>query len=170
MKGFSLIEVLIFVSVIAVFFVVAAAVSISSLRNVSFNEHKILATHYSEELLAWLMSQKEIDWNQFVQQTNSASVNNCAVVTDCTPLTYCFNTTPIVINGFSSWQSGQCSSLGLNPAIYKRELSLSIKGCQPSVTLMCQVSQVNVSINTRWNDVGIGATVPIDTVFSIWEK
>jgi prepilin-type N-terminal cleavage/methylation domain len=50
-KSFTLIEVLIFVTILSLFFVAAAAVTIVSLRNLKVQEHKILATRYAEELL-----------------------------------------------------------------------------------------------------------------------
>ena len=65
-NGFSLIEVLIFISILSLFFVVAAAVTTASLRNMKINEHKILATRYAEELLEWLRSEKEKDSDTFV--------------------------------------------------------------------------------------------------------
>lgn len=64
-NAFSLIEVLIFVTVLALFFVVAAAVTSTTIRNMKINEHKTIATHYADELTEWLRYQKESDWNSF---------------------------------------------------------------------------------------------------------
>ena len=141
-SGFSLIEVLIFISILSLFFVVAAAVTTASLRNMKINEHKILATRYAEELLEWLRSQKEIDWNDFVNTYSNK--------------TYCFNISPI-----SDWSiiEAECSDIQLINLLYKRNLRLA----------NTVGTQVNVSIIVSWNEPGGTYTFPIKTVFSIWE-
>lgn len=144
--GFSLVEVLVFITILSIFFVAAAAITTASLRNMKINEHKILATRYGEELLEWLRGEKEADWNNFV---NRSSINGT---------TYCFSNTPI-----NNWPTttGSCSSFnGLNPPIYKRELSL---------TTAPGGNQVNVSINVSWQEMGNTYSVPINTVFTVWE-
>ncbi|MFN4212440.1 MAG: hypothetical protein ACK4FL_00525 [Microgenomates group bacterium] len=142
-QSFSLIEVLVFTSILSLFFVVAAAVATASLRNMKINEHKILATRYAEELLEWLRGEKETDWNTFISRSNNT--------------TYCFSISPI-----TSWPSqGSCSGYnGLNPAIYKRELTLTTVGGG---------IQVNVSIVVSWQELGNTYSVPINTVFTVWE-
>jgi len=139
-KSFTLIEVLIFVTILSLFFVVAAAVTIASLRNLKVQEHKILATRYAQELLEWLRGEKEADWNQFVTHNG----------------TYCFNSSPI-----TSWGSrGNCSGYGLNN-LYKREVTLTVQG-NPAY-------QVNVSITVLWQELGQTYQIPINTVFTVWE-
>lgn len=142
-SGFSLVEILVFILILGLFFVVVIAITAVSLRNMKINEHKILATRYAEELLEWLRGQKEIDWNNFV---NNYSNN-----------TYCFPNSPI-----TGWSSpDNCSTYtGLNPPIYKRELTLSTSG---------RGTQVNASITVSWQELGNTYQVSINTVFSIWE-
>lgn len=103
-KSFSLIEVLVFVTIFSLFFVAAATVVVVSLRNMKTSEHKIIATRYAEELLEWLRSQKEIDWNVF----NSSHSG-----------TYCFSTSPI-----STWPSNSPCG-GYLESIFKREVTLT---------------------------------------------
>ena len=139
-KSFTLIEVLIFVTILSLFFVVAAAVTIASLRNLKVQEHKILATRYAQELLEWLRGEKEADWNQFVTHNG----------------TYCFNYSII-----TDWGSrGNCSGYGLNN-LYKREVTLTVQG-NPAY-------QVNVSITVSWQELGQTYQIPINTVFTVWE-
>jgi type II secretory pathway pseudopilin PulG len=139
-KSFTLIEVLIFVTILSLFFVVAAAVTIASLRNLKVQEHKILATRYAQELVEWLRGEKEVDWNQFTTYTGK----------------YCFNSSPI-----TSWGSlGNCSDYGLNN-LYKREVNLTVQG-NPAY-------QVNVSITVLWQELGQTYKIPINTVFTVWE-
>jgi len=139
-KSFTLIEVLIFVSILSLFFVAATAVTITSLRNLKVQEHKTLATRYAQELLEWLRGEKEADWNQFATRTG----------------TYCFNSSPI-----TSWgSSGACSGYGLYN-LYKREVILTPQGSPPY--------QVNLSITVFWQELDQSYQVPLQTVFTIWE-
>lgn len=153
--GFTLVEVLVFVTVLAMFFVVAAAVAITSMRNMKVNEHKILATRYSEELLEWLRAKREIDWVTFYGRASSGAGT-----------TYCFNVSPIADTDISSetsgWPSaGICSSppSGLNPAIYNRTVTLTRVGSD----------QVNVAVKVSWSEFGNSYSIPINTLFAVWE-
>jgi len=139
-NSFTLVEVLIFVTILSLFFVSAISITIVSLRNLKIQEHKILATRYAEELLEWLRGEKEADWNRFATRTG----------------TYCFNSLPI-----NSWGNfGNCSSYSLNN-LYKRELILSSYGTPPY--------QINVAITVSWQELGQTYQVPINTVFTVWE-
>lgn len=148
--GFSLIEVLVFASILSTFIVFAIAVTTVSLRNMKINEHKILATRYSEELMDWLRGQKETDFNSFASARASSG-----------GITWCFNSTPI-----SAWPSlsGACGAAfdGLVPAIYKRQVVLKSNG-SPSVV------SVTVSIQAQWNEPTGLHTVPLVGQFSILE-
>lgn len=141
-SAFSLIEVLIFISILSIFFVAAISVTVTSLRNMKINEHKIIATRYSQELLDWLRAEREEDW---------------AVFYDRSPGIYCFNSSML-----SSWPSkGACSpeySLG-SGIKYKREASLS----------RVSSTQVEIKITTKWQELGNTYSIPIYTVVAIWE-
>ena len=142
-KGFTLMEVLIFVSVISLFFVTAAAITVASLRSLKTQERKILATRYAQELLEWLKGEKEADWNQFTNKASSSGTK------------YCFNTSPI-----NTWpNSGVCSTYSLDN-LFKREANLTSGGA---------TQQVNVSITVEWQETGNTFKVPINAVFAIWE-
>lgn len=160
-KAFSLIEVLIFVSVLTLFFVLAVSVTTASLRNMKISEHRIKAVHYAEEMLAWLRSYKEMDWQAFTEKVDNIT---------CTALTYCFNTITIPDFTSSAWPaSGACSDTGLNPAIYKREIVLEPEfstgqNCGDSL------SQVKVRINVKWSELNNNYEIPITTILSVWEN
>jgi len=139
-KSFTLIEVLIFVSILSLFFVAAASVTIVSLRNLKVQEHKILATRYAEELLEWLRGEKEADWNDFVNHSSPLGS------------TYCFN--------LLNWSSGECTNYGLNN-FYKRWATLTSQGSPPP--------QVYISIIVEWRELGQIYQVPLNTVFTVWE-
>lgn len=144
-NAFSLIEVLVFVTILALFFVTAAAVVTASLRNMKINEHKIIASHYAEELLEWFRGEKETDWNNFVtsQITNFKQSDP-----------YCFNDQEI------SWLSvSSCQNTFLD-SLYKRKAWFVITET---------TQNVNVYINVSWQELGQTFTVPLRSTFSIWE-
>ncbi len=76
-KAFSLIEVLIFVTILALFFVVAAAVTTAVLRDIGTNTKRVVAAHRSEELLEWLKYQKDLNWDDFYDKTSSGGSTYC---------------------------------------------------------------------------------------------
>ncbi len=78
-KAFSLIEVLIFVTILALFFVVAAAVTTAVLRDIGINTKRVVAAHRSEELLEWLKYQKDLNWDDFYDKTSSGGSTYCFV-------------------------------------------------------------------------------------------
>ncbi len=144
--GFSLVEVLIFVSVVALFFVIAATISSFSLRVSKSNENKILATRYAEELVEWLRGEKEADWEAFKGKADK---------------TYCFYKSPI-----GTWDNsktiGPCSGYELgNPPLFNRELQIS--------TITSDPNQLNIVVTVSWQDGQNTFNVPLRTVFSRFE-
>lgn len=152
-KGFTLIEVLVFVSILGLFFVMAAAVSIASVRFVKINEHKVLATKHAEDIVEWLRSEKESDWDTFVSKADGS--------------VYCFNDPVTDVNETINDQAaGACAGYtgltGVTPAIFKREVTLSRVG-SPTY-------QVNVEVEVSWLESSTTYSVPVQTVFSVWEQ
>ena len=146
-QSFSLVEVLVFVTILGLFFVAAASITLVSLRNMKINEHKIIATHYAEELLSWLRSEKDADWNTFANR----------MPVDPAIVSYCINSTP-------SWPaiSGKCATNDYSlDLIFNRDLTLSKDADPPS--------KFKVSIKVEWKELGNTYSVPLNTVFTIWE-
>lgn len=152
-NSFSLIEVLIFTSILSVFFVISLSIITISLRRMKINEHKILATHMAGQLMEWLRDEKETDWEQFVNRANGVS--------------YCFN------NQNFSWPVvGTCSSYngitGIAPSIFKRYVTITANNQTPP-------TEVTVVIKVDWQEGADGAgnntiyTVPLTTKFNLWE-
>ncbi len=144
-SGFSLIEVLIFITVMSLFFVSAAAVVSVVVKNMKVNEHKILGTRFAQEAVEWLRSEKEVDWNSFSERAPSNGA----------PAEYCLNSL--------AWNSMPCDySL---KTLYQRTVTLksieSVGGYK---------YQVDVSVMVKWNEPGRAYSVPINTTFSIWEQ
>lgn len=140
-----MIEVLVFVTILALFFISAAAVVTASLRNMKINEHKIIASHYAEELLEWFRGEKETDWNNFV----TSQITN---FDEDDP--YCFNDQEI------SWLSVSFCQNTFLDSLYKRKAWFEKNEAK---------TQVNVSINITWQELGQTFSVPLKSTFSIWE-
>lgn len=141
-QGFTLIEVLIFITLMPLIFIAVSYLTTSSLQKTKINEHKILATHYAEELREWLRGEKEKDWVSFKDSNNMGN--------------WCFNDEPV-----TDWGSrGGCSLYNLNN-FYKRDLTL--------IRLSGTETQVKAEIVVEWQENSITYQVPIKTVFSRWE-
>lgn len=142
LNGFSLIEVIIFVSILSLFFVVAAAVSSASIRNIKISEHKMIASYYADELMEWLRYQKISNWPTF-SGYSSESGN-----------TFCFSTL--------DWdRPGNCISetVGL---IYNRYATLTAQD-NP-------ISSISVEVVVEWNEPGSTSySVKQKNLFNIYE-
>lgn len=143
--GFTLVEVLVFISIFSLFFIAASSISLIILSNLKTQEHKILAAKYAQDLLEWLKSEKEADWLNFISKSS------------LTGKEYCFASTNIV-----NWPNeGSCLNFdGLNPPIYKRNLKLTKNNEETSVT---------VEITISWFENNKLYEIPTKTIFSIWE-
>ncbi|MCL4378651.1 MAG: hypothetical protein M1409_09825 [Actinobacteria bacterium] len=142
---------------------IAISVTISALRNMKYNEHKIIATHYGEELSEWLNAQKENDWSYFISFASS------------TPGTkYCFdwlnaqNQSILCWPGTSGCPSvvgqnsfGNCNSFGLNPPIFKRQVTLISDATNTKVT---------ANITVSWSDLNTSYAIPLTTEYDVQEQ
>ena len=148
--GFSMVEVLVFVSVVAMFFVVAATISSFSLQIAKSNENKILATRYAEELIEWLRGEKEVDWEQFKENT----------IPNATAENYCFYEKTFGNNwNNTSKLNTTCSGFELS-SVFNRDLT---------ITPTSDSNQVNIAVTVSWRDGPNTFTVPVRTVFSRFE-
>ncbi len=144
-KSFSLVEVLIFVSILSLFLVTAASVITVSLHQNTLQINKLKATHYNDQLLEWIRGEKEIDWNTLLIQAG----NN----------RYCFS------NLNPSWgptiiDSSQCP-YDLD-SLYRRYAVFATIGSAPS-------QQVEVTVYTEWQDGGNNYSTSLHTVLSPWQ-
>lgn len=141
-NSFSLIEVLIFVTILSLFLIVAAAIITASMRQNTLKIHMLKATHYNEQLLDWIRNEKEINWSDFVAHAQ----NN----------TYCFNSDSF------TWISNCNSTLG---DVYKRYAVFATTVSDDGVP-----TQVAVAIHTDWQEAGNTYTNKLDSLFTVWEQ
>ncbi|MBW7960440.1 hypothetical protein B6D29_04265 [Microgenomates bacterium UTCPR1] len=129
-KSFSLIEVLVFTAILALFFVAAMTISVVSLRSMKTQQYTIQATHLAEEATEWLNSEKLTDWPKFVAYDKSSGDGTI----------YC-------LQGLNWSMSGECPGFTAgSPALFKRELLLKAVG-NPA-------TRVDTEITVSWLDIG----------------
>lgn len=148
-KGLSLIEVLAFVTILSLIFIGIAYSTGQSIKRTKFNEQKLIATRYAEELEEWIRGEKESDWTMFYS-TYAGALGN----------TYCFDDS--VYDEFNniSWPNvGSCDNVFGLRGIYLREVTLT----------QSLSSQVQVVIDVSWRDGQNVFNVPINTILAKWE-
>ncbi len=151
-NGFSLIEVLVFVSILGLVFIVGAALATISIQNSKSAENRILASRYGEELLDWLKGQKETNWASFVAKTSTSVTSYCMTAE---PINYSINTWP---------SSGSC---GANQYITGTNFIRQVDLQQDQ--LFGTNSRINVSIHVKWSEAGNNYDAPIGSVFAPFE-
>jgi hypothetical protein len=114
----------------------------ATIRDTKVNEHKILGSHYADELKEWISSERETDWPLFYARGSSSGT------------TYCFP------NATLNWSVVAPCNQYLN-SIYLRKATLTTPVSSPN--------QVNVDISVSFTDTGRTFTIPIHTIFSLWE-
>jgi len=144
-KSFSLIELIIFVSILSLFFVSAASIITIMLQHNTLRIDKMKALHYTDQLKKWLQQEKEIDWLTFVIRTS----NNI----------YCFE------NEEPSWGATVTtgSDCPLLNAFYRRYVTFTTTGSGAN-------AQVQAVINIDWIELGNSYSTSIYTLFSQWQE
>lgn len=143
-KSFSLIEVLIFVTIMSLFFIVAIAAVTVSIRQMVASQHKILATHYAQELMQWLKDEKESGgWQDFTTIYNGR---------------LCFNNKDDLKNSTSPCPDPIVGYLNIEPAIFQRYAIISGSG-----------NARNVSVIVTWQEVSNKQSVNLNSTFTVWE-
>ncbi|MCS6956231.1 MAG: type II secretion system GspH family protein [Patescibacteria group bacterium] len=123
-KSFSLIEILVFMTILSIFFIGALSVSVFYLKTLKKEQYKILATHFLEESSEWIKSEKESDWNNFSSFSSSKGTVYC-------------------LENLSFKNINNCSGYNLgNPKIFKREITLK--------SLDSPTTKIEATINVFW--------------------
>lgn len=146
-KSFSLVEVLVFISVLGLFFTAAISVTTFNLQSMKIQEHKILATRFAEEGIEWVKDEKETDWSTFILRDTSG-----------TGTTYCLNS--LEDDWGTLGDCGESYSLG-SPAFFLRNLLIKNTG-NP-------VDQVDATITVSWKEGSDSKNVQIKSVFQLLE-
>lgn len=160
-SGFSLVEVLVFVTIFSLFFVIAATVVTTTLRITKENQNKIRATHYAEELKEWLTSEKEINWGgaEYVSSVGSFTEQVTQVHGVVDKSDFCFNASPI-----AAWPNLGAGACYMNlDNRFRRIASFS------ATPVNGYIKQVSASIAVEWLEGNVPKKVPLQVEFSVWE-
>lgn len=156
-EGFSLIEVIIFVAILSIFLVTAATITTLSMHQNSLQINKIKAVHYNDQLLEWLRSEKDRDWNNLTEKATSLPGGSV----------YCFCSEDL------SWATASikadksaCCPTPLS-SLFKRYVTLSSSIYAP--TGFSPSSQIEVTIDTDWQEAGNSYSTKLHTLFTPWE-
>ncbi len=148
-RSFTLVEVIIFIGILAIFFVTSAAIVTYSVQSMTKNEHKLIATQYAQNLMAWLRAQKESDWTTFAGYGST------------TGITYCFNEDSIpLINPWTIPCAASAFGPSGSPAIYNRTATLTTDNATPT--------RVDVDIEVSWTETGGPVHIPLQGSFTLW--
>ncbi len=149
-KGFTLLEVMIFTTILTIVLVSAAAFTTRLVYNLRINEHKVFANVNASELLEWLTSEREANWSNLYNAAGNAPGT-----------TYCVNGNLTVSTTFADptvFTAAPCAFNGITgrvPAIFKRELILTRNG----------TNQVTATVRVSWQE---GATVYADEIQAVY--
>lgn len=157
-QSFSLIEVLIFVTILSVFLVASASIITISMHQNTLQINKLKAVHYNDQLFEWIRSEKEIDWNNVV--TKATSLPSGSVYCFCTE-DMSWSTAPIEAD-----QSNCCPTL--LSGIFKRYLTITTSTYAP--TGFTPSSQIEITIYGDWQEAGNSHSTKLHTLFSPWEE
>jgi type II secretory pathway pseudopilin PulG len=145
-QGFSLIEVLVFIAILSMFFFSAITVSVYTMKNLRVSEERIIATQYAQELGEFFLSEKDTDWTTFHATADDILKNNQG----CQVFDYFDIQWDTALDCSSNFGTGS----DLTPFVRRAVFDVS-------------ASQVTVSIKVTWPDGKGGQyTVPLTTVYT----
>src|SRR3989344_5893759 len=167
-KAFTLIEIMIFVSLLSMVLIVAVGYVTRLLMNMKVNEHKIYATFYVEEVSEWLISERYADWDGFQSKADATP----------TGFIYCFNnnldlddtvaildpsyTTPNANRPYRVADPTNCPRTGItgnSPSIFRRVVTLK-KNAAVNAT------QVTTRVAVSWTDNEVPYTQQVENVYT----
>lgn len=153
-EGFSLIEVIVFVSLVSIILIAAAGFTVQMLNRMSYNQHKLYAAHYVNDVQEWLDGEREADWPTFVSAASTGGT------------LYCIND-PIGISDdidtLTPTTLASCGATGITgetPPLYRRTLVLTSDNAGSTVTARIEV---------MWFENGRTTTEQTETVYSVWQ-
>lgn len=147
-KSFSLIEVLIFVTILSIVLITSASIITISMRQNSVKISLLKAVHYNEQLMEWMRSERELEWSSFTTHGDSVGIS------------YCFSQTTF------SWESpivgdprvGCSANLD---GVFRRYATIKSVGLP--------VTEVQVTVHTEWESSGSWHTTELHSLFTLWE-
>ena len=160
--GFTLLEVVIFLSLFTTIFLTITYANLLSIKNNKITEHKIIANYYAESLTEWLRGEKDASWSGFLIDSQ---------LNDNPSLNYCFND----IN--FSWPTETVSPPIPTPQIFQNQCDTNFKlsnrfSRQLTMTKITGGSgetQIEADINIRWYEGSQLFDINLNTLISQYE-
>lgn len=152
-SGFSLVEVMIFITILGLFFISAISLTIYTVRDMRISQNRVIASKYAQEMVEWLKAEKETDWSEFYSKAS-------AIAPGCRE----FNMELGLQTSTYIWdnKTDTCTASTTTPreiGIFRRKITFTV----PSTSL------VQIKVNVVWKDGRLDQSVPIDTVFVPWQ-
>jgi len=157
-NGFSIIEIMIFVSLISMVLVAATGYTRQLLQTMHYNQNKMLATRDIDDVIEWLNQEREIDWQNFQSKAMTApGANYCmnATIGLSAPITALVITNPISNCGFTRTVSGRS---------FKRIVNLQ-KNTANTVT----ANIVTATITVSWVEGTQPLSETVQKTYSLWQ-
>jgi len=146
LRGFSLVEAMVFITILSVFFISSMTIVVFILRNMKNQQYKILATRYAEEGIEWVKQEKEDDWQLFSLRDDSGGPGS----------NYCLNT----LNWATKTDCNDVYSLG-PPNIFKRALVITNFGTP--------TDRITTNLTVSWLENGVEQKIILKSVLNLWE-
>ena len=157
-KAFTLIEIMIFVSLLSMVLIVTVGYVTRLLMNMKVSEHKIYATFYVEEVSEWLISERYADWDGF-----QAKAGNPVGIIYCLNNNLNLTNTIAILNASIRVASASnCPFTGITgnaPLIFRRTVTLR-KNAAVNAT------QVIANVAVSWVDNGVTYTQQVENVYT----
>jgi len=153
--GFTLLEVVIFMSLFTTIFLTITYVNLGSIKNNKLNEHKIMASYYAETLGEWLRGEKDASWSAFLINSDLDDNNS---------IDYCFNESTL-----STWTAGanffqgQCSNNFALNNIFQREAGFN------KIIGGGGETQIEADISVRWYEGPELQQIKLNTILNQYE-
>lgn len=179
-RGFSLIELVIFVAVFGIFFMSIGSVAISTLRNSRIAQETIVATRLAQEGMDYLEALKQEDWNNMVELkdiTNADTLRPC--VTDPQELRgYCLVPTSSTDSSIQPINSITCDHINcmnrcqFTKTVNKTNIQFARTACvlKTSDNAADNTKPIPVTVSVYWRTMGADKIVQITKEFSPLER
>jgi prepilin-type N-terminal cleavage/methylation domain-containing protein len=156
-QAFSLIEVIVSITLLSIVLVSAVSYTSFLMRNMTYNQNKLYATRYLDDLKEWVDAERLTDWVTFSSKAKGGAGASYCINNEITSFLSLTN-----INEITS--SSPCPFTGISdtnsaPNIYKRELNLTGNSDRVTATLTVSFMQDSKTyIET------------VTTAYSPWQK
>lgn len=154
-NGFSILEVIIFTTLISIALVASAGFTTQLLRNMSFNQNKIMATYFVESISEFLNWHRLDDWIVFEARAGTGA-----------GFIYCY-TAANYLN--ASFDQAAVASINNCPYETMAGFPTPFRGTIVMQKTSNQANGVTARIEVSWFQDGVVQSQSIDRSYSVWQ-